>query len=64
MSIIRYAEFGSYEFDEVQFFEFFDMDTDPWQKHNMFRNLTAAQRVAWAQRVGAMFNCKGAQCRM
>ena len=61
---VLYAEFGSFEFDTVNSREFFEMDEDPWQKHNRYEQLTDEERRQWATRVGDLFGCKGAACRM
>eukprot|EP01049_Picozoa_sp_SAG25_P009290 SAG25_NODE_908_length_4802_cov_2.234106_5_plen_75_part_00 len=60
----RYAEFGSFDFAEISFHEFFEMDSDKWQMRNVYGGLSADEKTAWAKRVSKLFTCQGAQCRM
>jgi len=60
---VLYAEFGSYNFDQITFHEYFDLEVDKWQMHNQFSKLTAAEQQQWAGRVASMHSCKGAACR-
>jgi N-acetylglucosamine-6-sulfatase len=61
---VLFSEFGDFEFSEISFREFFELDSDPWQKHNVYETLSAGAKAAWAKRLGDMFSCRGAQCRM
>ena len=61
---VLYAEFGTFGFGEVFSREFFEMDSDPWQVHNVYGALPPAVQAHWASRVASLFNCSGAACRM
>jgi hypothetical protein len=61
---VLYAEFGNFDFTKVSFHEFFEMDSDRWQMHNVYNALSADAKVAWAERVSKLFACRGAKCKM
>lgn len=60
---VLYAEFGDYSFSTVQFHEFFDLETDPWQLHSTFNALSSANKSAWATRLARAYACHGSSCR-
>eukprot|EP00035_Acanthoeca_spectabilis_P008264 m.151280 g.151280 ORF g.151280 m.151280 type:complete len:448 (+) comp14288_c0_seq3:886-2229(+) len=60
---VLYVEFGDYSFSTVQFHEFFDLETDPWQLHSTFNALSSANKSAWATRLARAYACHGSSCR-
>ena len=60
---VLFSEFGDFGVENVFFREFFDLDSDQWQKRNVYEMLPSEAKTAWANRVGDMFACRGARCR-
>lgn len=50
---VLYAEFGDFSFENITFHEFYDMDRDPWQLHNVWSELTPEIQAEWAKRLQA-----------
>eukprot|EP01060_Flectonema_neradi_P017444 TRINITY_DN2432_c0_g1_i4.p1 TRINITY_DN2432_c0_g1~~TRINITY_DN2432_c0_g1_i4.p1 ORF type:complete len:537 (+),score=118.77 TRINITY_DN2432_c0_g1_i4:83-1612(+) len=67
---ILYAEFttgtqgpGFVNFSNIDFYELFDMDADPWQLNNIYNSTTQQVRDALHQDVHQWLQCKGTDCQ-
>eukprot|EP00051_Salpingoeca_urceolata_P014663 m.187013 g.187013 ORF g.187013 m.187013 type:complete len:405 (-) comp18150_c1_seq6:22-1236(-) len=69
MGNILYAEYTSLsDWDyvnasEYKFQEFFDLDTDPWEMHNVIKDVSPAKRQKLEGLVRSLFACKGSTCQ-
>jgi len=61
---VLFSEFGTFDFTTINSREFFEMDSDPWQMHNVYSSLSNQEQMEWAQRVASLYTCSGASCRM
>jgi N-acetylglucosamine-6-sulfatase len=50
--------------DDENFVEFYDLDSDPWQLHNAFHQLTPDKQFSYEARLEQLKRCSGDTCRM
>jgi arylsulfatase A-like enzyme len=51
---VMYAEFGDFFFNNISFHEFYDMDADRWQLHNIWDQLSDTNKTMWAAKMRAI----------
>ena len=66
---VLYAEFATgnqgasdVSFDSVDFHELYEMESDPWHRHNVYAHLSNATRQRLGARVRLWFECAGRKC--
>ena len=59
----QYIEYdAAFEFKTIQFHEYYDIDTDPYQMKNIYDTLSDAQKKDLEQRIETYWTCQGESC--
>jgi arylsulfatase A-like enzyme len=61
---LLYAQWGSdFKFSSIVFRELFDLDSDPWQMHNIYDQAPEELTAVLANLTRTLYRCKGPLCR-